>query len=641
MGMSDTLKETFSKLRKESFDQLPWREIITASTIKLCHAYRDAFRDKADELEEASQPETASAARALQVVSLLHIRLDHPRQPFKEIKSQSGVRFPDSDDLGEPLLAILAALVHEAIDPEFKARLADVCWSTQEKRHFPLVAIAIASYIASAGHLSQPLPDEKDIDRLIRWDAAALRLRRALQLAKMTKHRLLDTVKATFDNALAKYIEEIPLLEIGSLLSAYQSELDGDTASLIQIAGHCATRAENEKQWNHLRHLLRLKANWQRKAGLTEDAVKTEEHRAETYLSDGEANPTFRGKAHFAGRALTAYRQVSPKSPRAPVIKRLMDEYQRRGMDEMETISYPVGLGVDPHLVAQHVANKSFAEALMALAKVAPAMNEALIRKTVVERCKNPFLALASQDLIDWDGRVIAKRGSLLSDDPKAAEEAIRAEMFRKAVDTQKAIVAGLIEPARLQLLSEHNPKQSDLYRLLVDSPFIPPGREYFFVRGLNEGLNGDFLVAAHLLIPQFEHGLRFHLEHRGVDITTFDQGIQEVLDLNKLFGFRRANLLELLGPDQVFELEGLLVRRYGSNLRNSFAHALFWPDQFFDTSVIYLWWVTLRLCLIHVLQEPNAAAAKAESPETKSDPHSPPGPLDSEVPSGPPPSPA
>jgi hypothetical protein len=65
-----------------------------------------------------------------------------------------------------------------------------------------------------------------------------------------------------------------------------------------------------------------------------------------------------------------------------------------------------------------------------------------------------------------------------------------------------------------------------------------------------------------------------------------------------------------LLGQDQVFELEGLLIRRYGSNLRNSLAHGLLWRPQFFDPSVIYLWWVTLRLAVYHLFPHPNSEPA-------------------------------
>jgi hypothetical protein len=599
--MSEAEPNSFAGLTKQSFDQLPWRELIAASSRKECSAYQAAFGKKAKELEAAGQEEVVLAARALQALSLLHLRSDNPRQPFSGFIPIPGIQSPGPDSFGEPLLAIFAELSSEADDPEFKARLADLCWSAQRKRSFALVAPAIEGYLASAANLCQPVPGESKIEFLQRWDWAAVRFKRALQLAKMTRHKLLDTVKAAFDNVLTGHLSSAPLLELGSMLAGYQSEIAGDTAALIEITAKCARRTEAEKQWDHLRHFLRLKANWERQAGQPDEAIKTEESRAETYLHDAAANPTFRGKAHWVAKALTAYREVSPKSPRVEVLKQLMSEYQRQGLAEMETITYPVGVGIDPSQAAKHVAGKAFEEAILRLTRIVPPMEEEQFHKAVLMRCKDPLFAFTSQDLIDWDGRIIAKRGNFIADDPKIREFATRAEMFRIAVEAQKDIVAGYVEPARLQLLSEHNLSLQDFYRVLVDSPFIPPGREYFFVRGLYEGLNGDFLVAAHLLLPQIEHALRFHLEQRGLDVTTFEQGIQDVMDINKLFVAHRESLVQLFGPDQVFELEGLLIRRYGSNLRNSFAHGLFRPPQFFDTSVIYFWWVTLRLSVFHL----------------------------------------
>lgn len=607
--MSAPAPNPFDGLSKALFDVLGWPSLIAGCPRKDCDTYQDLFRDKAKELEDGGLTELARAARALQWLAALQMRLDNTRQPFHGLRPMPGFQFPGPDDFGEPLLAIFAEMTRGANDPEFKARLADVCWSTEKRRDPSLATLAIEAYLASADNLCRAVAGEKEIDRCRRWDAATVRLKRALRLATMTRHALLDKVKVGFEGVFKESLAEAPLLSLGSLLTSYQNDFEEDAAWFIQIASQCATRAETEKQWNQLRHFQRLKANWQKKSGLNEQAVTTEEQRAESYLRDADENPTSHGKAHLVGKAIKAYRETSPKSPRIEALKKLMGDYQRQGVAEMQTTTYSLGGGIDPLLAAKHVADHSFAEALKLLATLTPPLKEESIHKAVLERCKSPWFALFSQDLIDWDGRVIAKRGSVMSEDPQVRDHAIRAEMFRTALDAQKALVCGFIEPARLQLLSEHNAALHDFYHLLVDSPFIPPGRELFFVRGLFEGLNGDFLLAAPLLIPQLEYALRFHLEQRGVDVTTLKQGVQELMDINKLFmselvGGCRQKLLEMLGADQVFELEGLLIRRYGANLRNSFAHGLFWPDQFYDTSVLYLWWVTLRLCLLHLVAE-------------------------------------
>jgi len=605
--MSSPHCNAFDGLTKDVFDKLAWSSLIAGCATKDCGVYQDLFRDKAKELEGGGFPELARAARALQSVAALYIRIDQPRQPFQCLRPMPGFQLPGPDDFGEPLLMVFAEMARCPDDLEFQARLADLCWSTQKKRDFSLVAPAIEAYLASAANFCRHVKEEKEIDRCRRWDAACVRLKRALRLATMTKHKLLKKVQAAYEHVFTNSLTKAPFLELGSLLTSYQNAFEGDRGWLIKISDQCAIRAEEEKQWEHQRHFLRLKANWQRKAEEGDLAISTEEQRAESYLHDANENPTFHGKARWVAKARKAYLETSPKSPRMEALKKMMDDYQRQGMAEMETVTIPLGHGIDPLLIAKHLSGQPFPEAIRRLAMIHPPLNEKDVNQTVLQRCKDPWYALAGQDLIDWDGRIIARRGSVMSDDPEVREHAVRAEMFRAALDFQKAVTAGFIEPARMQLLSEHNATFQDFYHVIVDSPFVPPGREYFFVRGLYEGLNGDFLLAAHLLIPQLEHALRFHLEQRGVDVTTLsNEGVQELMDINKLFGWRREKLLELFGAEQVFELEGLLVRRYGANLRNSFAHGLFWPDQFYDSSVIYLWWVTLRLCLAHFSSIPQ-----------------------------------
>ena len=119
-----------------------------------------------------------------------------------------GFQLPGPNEFGEPLLAIFAEMSRATIAPELKARLADVCWSTQKKRDSTLIAPIIQAYLASAEAFFRPVTDEKDIDRCLRWDAATQRLKRVLQLATMTKHELLGKVKETYECVFKNFIVE-------------------------------------------------------------------------------------------------------------------------------------------------------------------------------------------------------------------------------------------------------------------------------------------------------------------------------------------------------------------------------------------------------------------------------------------------
>lgn len=150
MNSNEHRSTAFDGLTKALFQELSWGAIISGFAIKRCDAYQDRFRDKAKDLENGGRLELARAARVLQWVAALHMRLDNPRQPFQGASPMPGFAFPRPNDFGEPLLAIFVELAREAADPEFKARLADLCWSSQQKRGFTLVGPAIEAYLASA-----------------------------------------------------------------------------------------------------------------------------------------------------------------------------------------------------------------------------------------------------------------------------------------------------------------------------------------------------------------------------------------------------------------------------------------------------------------------------------------------------------
>ncbi|MGC1246144.1 MAG: DUF4209 domain-containing protein, partial [Spirulinaceae cyanobacterium] len=152
------------------------------------------------------------------------------------------------------------------------------------------------------------------------------------------------------------------------------------------------------------------------------------------------------------------------------------------------------------------------------------------------------------------------------------------------------------------QINLENNVSIEDFEFIVMNNPFIPPGREMIYAKGLLEGLRGDFLVSTHLLIPQIEHSIRYLMEQQGFIVSGLDdRGIQDEHNINALI--RRPELVEILGEDIVFDLKGLLVHRFGNNLRNGMAHGLVDYNNFFSYENSYLWWLTLRLCCLPIIK--------------------------------------
>ena len=86
---------------------------------------------------------------------------------------------------------------------------------------------------------------------------------------------------------------------------------------------------------------------------------------------------------------------------------------------------------------------------------------------------------------------------------------------------------------------------------------------------------------------------------------------MQEERDLGALL--YQPKLEELLGEDLLFDLQGLLVEKFGVNLRNRMAHGLMGDDEFASPTVLYLWWIVLRICLIYVLVNRDSTRDEAE----------------------------
>ncbi len=148
----------------------------------------------------------------------------------------------------------------------------------------------------------------------------------------------------------------------------------------------------------------------------------------------------------------------------------------------------------------------------------------------------------------------------------------------------------------------EHAVDEEALLGLVESSPFVPPGRGEIFRRGLAAGFRGDFLVSTHLLIPELENVLRYHLRlSGGIASRVKTNGVQPERMLPDLL--EEAGKTGLLSDDLVFDLESLLVEAGGPNLRHQLAHGMLDYHEYFSASAMYLWWSVLRLCVLPLVR--------------------------------------
>ena len=154
----------------------------------------------------------------------------------------------------------------------------------------------------------------------------------------------------------------------------------------------------------------------------------------------------------------------------------------------------------------------------------------------------------------------------------------------------------------RYQILNDHRPTFEDLRFIVDKNPFIPPGHEGIFLRGLHAGFHGDFVVATHLLTPQIENSLRYVLESHDVDISNLmSDGTQPVKVLGAIFGL--AETSQIFTDELCFELRGCLIEKTGYDFRNRIAHGFVDEGECYSHAGVTMWWLVLRICLTPTFQ--------------------------------------
>jgi hypothetical protein len=218
----------------------------------------------------------------------------------------------------------------------------------------------------------------------------------------------------------------------------------------------------------------------------------------------------------------------------------------------------------------------------------------------------------------------VAKVAGANFDEPDSAEHqsAVWAEMLTHYKIEVQVAVQGVILPGFEVLVLERRMTEDVFVELAYRSPVVPRGRELLFAKGIVSGFERDFATALHLLVPQVENLVRWHLKAAGIRTTTLDAGgIETENGLSSLMDIPETT--RVFGEELSFELKAVFCDSLGANLRNELAHGLLDFEDCLSIWSIYAWWLVLRLLLMSFWnsqrrdpapQTPNAPSGR--SPE-------------------------
>lgn len=601
--MSDERFPTDLVITKQDFADCGWKYVLARTTREGYSSMWQAFSAAARQAIEEGRQTYGKVLWLLADACSMMLSPKSFNEPFKPIMVMDGKRSVVPDDLTEADIAFLTEIVDDVDDPWLKARVADLVWLKQRPRNVRFALAAIDSY------RSIPL----DTQTWVRGGEKCWE--RAISLALMLKDGAGERVKE-METAITAAFQTASRADgflghwLADLLDANGLARD-QALAIAQRLESLAREFDDEGDLHRAREYFDAAAKWYKRAGDDAKSAAMTVAVAEGWAKEAVARvssdqPSHMVAASFYENAIQIYRTI-PRTERAihRVDERLeelrvhLTESGEKSLGEMGVIKTP---GVDISEVVENARNavrgKDAMEALKAFATLHHGADTKEARESAIERIRqHPLQSMFPATVMSRDGRVIARRpgmslgGTLTEKD----EVVIRAEMIRDYGILVSIVVQGDICPALEVLLLEHRLTEADFVQLARQSPIVPKGREQLFGKALFAGYDKDFVVALHLLVPQIEHLVRYHLKQVGVKTTTLSiDGIENENGLSTLMELPEVQ--QVFGENLAFELRSLFCDAFGPNLRNELAHGLLDDEACYSIHSIYAWWFALRL---------------------------------------------
>lgn len=575
-------------------------------------SYFELYKKAAAEAKERGNVDDEAIYSFLSILSSFWPDFTDRQHPFRPMMQMEGRRTLIPEDLHPEDIDVAATVYSKTSTPWLRARLGDVLWVL--RRDHAAAREAALSY-AVAG--------EQIADAQEGWTEAVTLFLRALQLAVLLG-RLREpftSVAAKLEKLAERLASQETTFRTGRLIDLLFQFGIGDPSHWGQVAEGIARRFETQHAEPRFpRAYWERSARWYSRANEEESAKTSARSAAETYVREAEealAKPkVFLGSAvHALRNAIQALRQAGAEQSRIDELKARLLQAQQNAMADMQTFSQEVDLRPVADSAKENVTGKTFWSALIRFAFGYPLSSPSEVRQQVLDTAKEaPLSSLMGTALLDADGRVKHQIPGLPIAGGPEFEGILQQHTFRHASNFLWPFRAqGYIEPARFVIWNEHHPNLSDLEPLVVHNPFIPPGHEPFFLRGIHAGFVGDFLMASLFLVPQIEESLRYVLKQHNVDVSNLmEDDTQPVKLLGRLLSLEQTK--KIFGEHLQFELRGLLIEKAGFEFRNQVAHGFAQASDCYSDAAINTWWLVLQILLRPLLTETDLESVRREA---------------------------
>ena len=483
-----------------------------------CWTLGSLYQTAASEAEESGDGSALRVFALLALIANIHFKPEDRAEPYGPQSVFDGRRSMIPSDLRGTQSAVISEFVPTIRNPGLRARLADIVW--QNNRKVPSMAqLAVDAYCDAVQLVLDGQAEFFDGDRTASGYDGCRMLLRGCQIAHATGWK--DPQASRLRTLLGTVIRDaIDRQDHRGFFNVGDVALQFGIGDPANIASNAEIFAISESVDPHSSHAL-----WE-VAARAHSSSRNQNERDRCLVAAAETHLTIADAAGGQGMvaagaimdAIEALRRLPNTKQQREELKRRLRHAQASVRDEMGSISTTIDLTELIEHARRSIVGVSLGRALGEFADFARSPDPDILRDQARDVAdQNVLSSIMPSTVLDDDGKVVAKSPGLRGDE-NDSKVALHHLIARHESLRRQTAVAGLIEPARQLIWSEHSLHLRDLRLIAAMTPFVPADRVDLVTTGLARFLGGDFFSALHILVPQIEHSLRHILKHAGVD---------------------------------------------------------------------------------------------------------------------------
>lgn len=606
---------------KDDLAAVPFENVIADLGMAECHNLATRFRERLSDATNSKSEQERRVYFALASICDLHFKPEERGAaygPMMVLSDGSRTAIPEdyAGAQSEAFLEILPRVTNLAL----RTRLADIVWLNTRK--LAAAELAIGGYIEMMDLLIQHEAKPRFDLLHSRMFEANQNLARGLQIAAATKKRKVPLSPAIAAAALRLVDAAEDQIGVekasGSFLRAVKLAFTYgvlEPADVVRRLEVALEVRQTDASFDEMRNLYFMIAEAYDEAELHVEANEARRLAAEESVREAEtATGSGMLAAHVLMNAIAEFRRIRGSRERITELEKRLRELQPKALEEMVPVSHKTDITELVDYTLHQVEGLTLSKVLGQFGDLSRSRTVEELRLEALQHLRDfPLSSMFGGSRLDAEGRVVSYTPTPeLHGDP--GDEWIKSRIAGNESLHRSLVVQGKIEPARRYIGAHHPLSQRHFEPIVRRSWLVPPGHRATMTLGFARFMQGDFISATYLLIPQLENCFRHFLKVTGNDPSKIESDlVQKDPTLSVIMEKYRDKVVTIFGEDVINEVDHIFLYEGGPALRHDVAHGKVSSAAAYSVDAVYACWFIYRLICMTVFNQWDELSAEIE----------------------------